>query len=97
MLESPDAVLIYIPLMKGLGISWEEIKNTPRWELEGLLQAMHEYDLFHSMDGYEDKDINEMAKNRPSVRSSYSRYKEKRAKYEEMIGKQRQASFGELL
>ena len=41
MTESPDAVLVYIPLMKGLGMSWEEIKGTSRMELEGLLAAMH--------------------------------------------------------
>ena len=51
MTESPDAVLIYIPLMKGVGMSWEEIKRTPRLELEGLLSAMYEYDTMHSMDG----------------------------------------------
>ena len=27
MLESPDAVLLYIPLMKDLGMSWNEIKE----------------------------------------------------------------------
>ena len=61
MTESPDAVLIYVPLMKGLGMSWEEIKRTPRMELEGLLGAMHEYDQFHAMDGYDAKDVGEMA------------------------------------
>ena len=65
MLESPDAVLIYIPLMKGIGMSWEEIKRTPRIELESLLHAMHEYETMHSMDGYDDKDVSEMAKNKP--------------------------------
>lgn len=93
MLESPDAVLVYIPLMKGLGMSWEDIKRTPKMELEVLLQAMHEYDELHSMDGYDDKDINEMAKNKPSIRMHYARYLEKRAKYNDMIGKKREVSF----
>ena len=76
MLESPDAVLVYIPLMKGLGMSWEEIKRTPRIELESLLQAMHEHETMHSMDGYDDKDVSDMAKNKPSIRSSYTKYLE---------------------
>ena len=51
MLESPDAVLLYIPLMKELGMNWGDIKNTPRHELVGLLSANAEYEIFHSMDG----------------------------------------------
>ena len=93
MTESPDAVLVYVPLMKGLGMSWEEIKRTPRMELEGLLGAMHEYDQFHAMDGYDAKDIGEMAKNKPEIRSHYNKYMESRTKYEEMVGKKRQVSF----
>ena len=98
MTDSPEAVLIYIPLMKGIGMSWEEIKRTPRIELEGLLSAMHEYDTMHSMDGYDDKDVSEMAKNKPSIRSSYTKYLETRRKYEDMIGKtQKPKKFGDLI
>ena len=93
MTDSPEAVLIYIPLMKGIGMSWEEIKRTPRIELEGLLSAMYEYDTMHSMDGYDDKDISEMAKNKPEVRSHWARYKEKQAKYDDLLGKKRNISF----
>ena len=93
MTESPYAVLIYVPLMKGLGMSWEEIKRTPRMELEGLLGAMHEYDQFHAMDGYDAKDVGEMAKQKPEIRSHYNKYMESRAKFEEMVGKKRQVSF----
>ena len=96
MTESPDAVLIYIPLMKGLGMSWEEIKRTSKMELEGLLAAMHEYESFHAMDGYDANDISSMAKNKPSIRSHYNTYMEKRAKFEEMVGKKRKTSFDEL-
>ncbi len=96
MVESPDAVLLYVPLMKGLGMSWNEIKKTPRHELEGLLAAYAAHENFHSMDGYDDKDVSQMAKNKPSVRQSYHRYLETRAKYEEMIGKREKRSFGEL-
>ena len=97
MLESPDAVLVYIPLMKGLGMSWDEIKRTPRLELESLLSAMHEYDTMHSMDGYDDKDINDMAKNKPSIRGNYTKYLETRRKYEQMLGKKNSVSFDGLI
>jgi hypothetical protein len=93
MLESPDAVLLYIPLMKDLGMSWNEIKHTPNHELQGLLKASQEYDSLHSMDGYTDKDISEIAKNKPEVRSQYARYMEKRRKYEEMVGIKRKVVF----
>jgi hypothetical protein len=97
MLESPDAILIYIPLMKGLGMSWREVKHTPRIELEALLQAMYEYDTFHSMDGYTDKEVADMAKNKPEVRQQYHRYLETRRKFEEMVGKTREVNFGGLI
>jgi len=93
MLESPDAVMLYIPLIKQLGMSWKEIKGTPRRELTGLLAAANEYAVMHSMDGYSDTDVSEMAKNKPEVRSQYVRYLETRRKYEDMIGKKRQYSF----
>jgi len=97
MLESPDAVLVYIPLMKGLGMSWNDIKCTPRLELESLLSAMYEYDTMHSMDGYDDRDINEMAKKKPSIRASYTKYLETRRKYEVMLGKKNKATFDGLI
>ena len=96
MVESPDAVFLYVPLMKGLGMSWNDIKNTPRSELECLLAAFVQHENFHSMDGYNDKDVTNMAKDRPEVRQNYHRYLETRAKYEEMVGKRRKASFGDL-
>ena len=93
MLESPDAVLLYIPLMKELGMAWSEIKNTPRYELDYLLAATYDYKRMHSMDGYDDKDINEMAKNKPQIRQNYTDYLTTRRKYEDMIGKERKLSF----
>ena len=89
MTEAPDAVLLYIPLMTNLGMSWEEIKSLPRWELEGLLQAYNEHEILHSMDGYDDNDISEMAKGNPKVRAQWRHYKEKQAKYEAMVGLKR--------
>tara|TARA_R100001594_G_scaffold45247_1_gene78033 strand:+ start:3923 stop:4213 length:291 start_codon:yes stop_codon:yes gene_type:complete len=93
MLESPDAVMLYIPLMKHLGMSWKEIKDTPRHELGGLLQAHQEYEVMHSMDGYNDADVSEMAKKKPEVRSQYVRYLETRRKYSDMLGKTKKLSF----
>jgi len=97
MLESPDAVLLYVPLMKDLGMRWVDIKETPRHELIGLLSAHAEYETFHSMDGYSEKDISEMAKNKPEIRSQWAQYKEKQAKYDDMLGKKRNVSFHDLL
>jgi len=84
MTDTPEAVLLYIPLMKELGMSWEEIKRTPRMELEGLLAAVQEHNLLHAMDGYEQKDINDMAKHRPSIRGDYGKYMAQRAKYQRL-------------
>ncbi len=86
MKDSPDAVCIYIPLMKDLGMSWAEIKNTPRRELEGILSAFSEYSILHSFDGYGDKDIAEMAKNKPEVRSQYAEYMEANRNLKEKLG-----------
>ncbi len=84
MIETPEPVLIWIPLMKNLGMSWNEIKNTPRYELQGLLAAFNEFENLHSMDGYDDKDVSEMAKNKPSIRSNWHKYLETKRKYEDM-------------
>tara|TARA_R110002012_G_scaffold269293_3_gene453376 strand:- start:6818 stop:7138 length:321 start_codon:yes stop_codon:yes gene_type:complete len=82
MTNSLDAVRLYVPLMKETNITWEEIKRTPRWELEGILAACHEYNLLHSMDGYEAKDIGDLAKNKPSIRQDWGRYMAQKRKYE---------------
>jgi len=81
MSEAPEPVLLFVPLMKELGMSWEEIQRTPRTILEGILMSLMEYNVLHSMDGYTDKDVGEMAKNKPEVRSHYVRYLEKKRKY----------------
>jgi len=97
MTETPRPVILYIPLMKELGLTWSEIKNMPAWELEGLQAALNEYRVLHSMDGYTDKDISEMAKNKPEIRSQWAQYKEKQAKYDDMLGKKRNVSFHDLM
>jgi len=93
MLESPDAVLLYIPLMKETGMSWSEIKSTPRLELDGLLSACYEYKSLHVMDGYTEKQVSEMSKENPNIRSQYIHYLEKNRKFEELIGKKRTNTF----
>ena len=92
MTNSLDAVQLYVPLMKETNMTWEEMKRTPRYELEGLLAACHEYSLLHSMDGYEPKDISDMAKHKPSVRQDWNRYMAQRRKYEAMSGRNATAS-----
>ena len=86
MTDSADAVLLYVPLMKETNMTWEEIKRTPRHELQGILAACHEYSVLHSMDGYDAQDISDLAKNKPSIRSDWNRYMEARRKYEVLSG-----------
>ena len=87
MRDAPEAVCIYIPLMKDLGMSWQDIKQTSRVELEGLLSAYSEYMIIHSFDGYNEKDVSEMAKNKPEVRSQYAKYMEANRNLKEKLGK----------
>ena len=93
MLESPDAVLLYIPLMKETGMTWNEIKSTPRRELDGLLNACYEYKALHVMDGYTERQVSEMSKENPKVRSQYINYLEKNRKFEDLVGKKRNNTF----
>ncbi len=51
----------------------------------------------HAMDGYTDKEINEMAKNKPEIRGQWARYKEQQAKYHDLSGKERKVSFDGLM
>ena len=95
MREAPEPVLLYIPLMKDLGLSWNEIKETPRKELEGILIACGEYRQLHSLDGYDDDDINNMAKNKPQIRGQYARYLEKKRKYYKVVEEKK--SFKDLM
>ncbi len=98
MKEAIEPVYLYIPLMKGLGMSWETLKHTPRWELEGLLFALSEYNVLHSMDGYTDKHVGQIAKDSPEIRSQWNAYQEKKAKYDERAGVTRKPqSFKDLV
>jgi len=73
MRTSPDAVFVIIPCMKELGMSWNEIKITPRHELTGLLIALNNYNTIHQFDGYDADDIGKLAKDKPRLRSEYGR------------------------
>jgi len=81
MSYSPEMVTMFIPLMKDLNISWAEIKATPRYELQGLATALSEFNILHSYDGYNAKDIDEIAKDKPETRDKYNLYLDKRRKY----------------
>ena len=98
MSESIEAIYLYIPLMKELGMSWHEVKNTPRHELEGLMSAFNSYSLLHAYDGYTSDDIGEMAKKNPQVRSQYAQSQDLKARMEIKMGKKRKVqSFEELV
>ena len=86
MKQAPEAIFLYIPLMKELGLSWTEIKSCTNQELEWLLYGLSQYNQFHRFDGYDDEDISHMAKNKPQVRSDYYQYREIRDSYENKIG-----------
>ncbi len=67
-------------------MSLEDIKSTPRYELDGLLHGLNIYDTIHAYDGYTPKDIGQMAKDRPEMRSSYNRSVQLKKKYERLTG-----------
>jgi len=97
MKESPEAVYLIIPLMKELGMRWDDIKKSPRHELDGLLFAFGMYNELHSFDGYTAEDISEQAKSRPSIRGDYAKYLEINAKYQDKIGiKRKSQSFRDI-
>jgi hypothetical protein len=98
MSESIEAIYLYIPLMKELGMSWNEIKNTPRHELEGLISGFNSYTLLHAYDGYSSDDISEMSKKKPELRANYSKSLQFKARMDMKLGKKREhRSFSELV
>ena len=97
MRDSPEAVYLYIPLMKELNMSWNEIKHTPNKELQGLAQALATHSLVHAFDGYGPDDIGELAKNKPQIRSDYAKSMQAKAMLEDKIGMKRKvASFKDI-
>ena len=98
MKTAPDAVYLYVPLMKELGLSWSEVKGMSRPELEGLLYATSQYSILHSMDGYTDKSVSEQAKHSPEIRGHWTTYRNEQAKYEARMGiKKKKPSFDSLI
>ena len=67
-------------------MSLEEIKSTPRYELDGLMYGLSIYDTIHAYDGYSPKDIGQMAKDKPEVRSAYNKSINMKRKYERLAG-----------
>jgi len=81
-------------------MTWADIKHTPRSELQGLILALSNYNLIHAYDGYNDKDIGQMAKDKPEVRGQYAKSVEMKRIYKERAGlvdKAKSVSFSELL
>tara|TARA_R100000008_G_scaffold85542_1_gene75758 strand:- start:1026 stop:1334 length:309 start_codon:yes stop_codon:yes gene_type:complete len=98
MRTSPDAVYVIIPCMKELGMSWSEIKATPRHELTGLLVAMGNYNRMHNFDGYTAEEISNLAKDKPELRGEYAKYVEINAAYEARAGtKKKVTSFSDVM
>lgn len=83
--------------MKNLHMSWDDIKNTPKHELMGLIYAYSEYNVLHSFDGYNEKEVNEMAKNKPEVRNQWSEYKAAQRKYNGNRKQEKVTSFRQLV
>tara|TARA_R100001463_G_scaffold4373_2_gene16527 strand:- start:6899 stop:7168 length:270 start_codon:yes stop_codon:yes gene_type:complete len=86
--------------MKELGMSLKEIKETPRYELDGLLYALYLDHTMHAYDGYSPKDIGQMSKDRPEIRSAYNKSINLKKKYERLTGNskpERKASFSDIL
>tara|TARA_R100001463_G_scaffold64241_1_gene117324 strand:- start:301 stop:555 length:255 start_codon:yes stop_codon:yes gene_type:complete len=84
--------------MKELNMSWSEIKATPTVELQGLLKAFDNYSQYHAFDGYSDKDINQMAKDKPEVRNQYQKTQKTKDKFDIRMGrKKRVTSFRQLM
>ena len=67
-------------------MSWEEIKKIPRVELDGLLLAFKNYTNIHAFDGYNEKDVAEMSKNKPEIRQQYAYSKRLRKTFELQAG-----------
>jgi len=97
MRDSPEAVYLYIPLMKELNMSWNEIKNTPNRELVGLVHALSTHTLIHAFDGYSPDDISKLAKDKPQVRGDYAKSLQVKAMLEAKSGvKRKVASFRDI-
>lgn len=81
-------------------MSWKDIKETPRHELDGLLQAFSIHATIHAFDGHTPKDIGRMSKDNPHVGRDYRRSEELKDKYTRLGGlktKPKVQSFSEII
>ena len=62
-------------------MSWSEIKQTPKFELEGLGRGLSEYNTLHQFDGYSAEDLKETFKSKPELRDKWNEYQSARRKY----------------
>ena len=68
-------------------MSYEEIKSTPRHELEGLLRALSNFNTLHAFDGQTAREVNEASKNNPQLRKDYNKHIAMKEKYDLLIGR----------
>ena len=67
-------------------MSLKEIKSTPRFELDGLMHGLNAYETIHAFDGYTPKDIGQLSKDKPEIRSAYNRSVNLKKRYERLAG-----------
>tara|TARA_R100000808_G_scaffold2250_2_gene9293 strand:+ start:5473 stop:5727 length:255 start_codon:yes stop_codon:yes gene_type:complete len=80
--------------MEKLNMSWSEIKQTPRHELQMLLTGLSNYNILHSFDGYDSDDVSQLAKDKPKVRQDYNKY---RAMQDRFGKKKKPVAFSDLV
>jgi hypothetical protein len=85
---------MYIPLMKDLHMSWNDIKNTPNVELNALMIGLNNFNIFHAFDGYTSEDVAGMAKKNPSLRGQYANTQQMQARFG---SKRKPTSFSEII
>lgn len=79
-------------------MSWFEIKSIPMIELQGLVKAFSVYNTLHAFDGYSEKEVGQMSKDRPEVRTQYNECLKLKEKYERKMGVSSQPKkLGELI
>ena len=75
-------------------MSWSEIKQTSRHELQMLLTGLSNYNILHSFDGYDSDDVSQLAKDKPKVRQDYNKY---RAMQDRFGKKKKPVAFSDLV
>ena len=81
-------------------MSWNEIKKIPRVELDGLVLALANFEKIHAFDGYNEKDITTMAKDKPEIRKQFVDSKRLKDSFEIKAGRMKSkkiSTFTELM